>query len=152
MRRLIAGVVLVAMLMLFVAVVTRTSEKRAEGRKTTMAFVVAVECPCGGGCEAHARTASDYEPAFAEAEGSVLKLPSRHVVSQRSDNEWNSSTVTNSGLKTGYVNNSTLRSEPWSGHVLKLPHYDSDEGMKGTTIHGASEALTQKGHFSVGVL
>lgn len=145
MRKFAAGVVLAAMLALFVAFVTRTSEKRAASQETTRAFVYTVENPCVGVCEAHAQAACDYEAPLAEAESNVLKLPSRHVVSQRSYMEWNS--IINSGLRTGHVINTELR----PGHVLKLP-YESRPHTKGTTIHGASEAAHVRGHFSVGVL
>ncbi len=147
MKRFAAGVVLAALLALFVARITSTPEA-ARDRGTRTVLMVAVECPCSGVCEVHAQTACDYAAHAAEAEvRAVLKLPSRHAVSQRSDTHWNSLTVINSGLRTGHVINTELR----AGRVLKLPYYEGAEGTK-ATIHDASEAASMKGHFSVGVM
>lgn len=145
MRKFAAGVVLAALLALFIAAVTRTSEKRTEGQETVTVLHVTVECPSQGECATHAQMAGHYEAPSAEAESNVLKLPSRHAVSQRSYMEWNSRT--DSGLRTRHVINTELR----PGRVLKLP-YESRPYTKGTTIHGVSEAHNKKGHFSVGVL
>jgi hypothetical protein len=117
MRRVAAGVVLAALLMLLASVVTRTSEKSGRStpdRETPTVLMVTVECPCGGECDAHARVVADYSD---EAEvGAVLKLPIRNVVSPRGYIERHSRT--DSGLRTGYVLNTDLR----AGRVLKLPH------------------------------
>ena len=124
MRRFAAGVLLAAMLMLFVAVVTRSEETRAEGQETTM-LVAAVECPCQGGCESHASMVCDYAPEYDEAEVTVLKLPTevedsaKHELVKRKLHGFNPVTI------------------------LKPPRYVTEK---------ASEAANVRGYPNVGVL
>ena len=166
MRRFAAGVVLAALLTLFVAIVTRTTERRVD-RGTATVLVVTVECPCGGVCEAHAEAASDLETQYAEAESRVLKLPLEHVVGQRSYNQVRD--VDSFGLGLGghdniidreprsrYVLDAVINHYRGTGRVLKLPRRSGRLNVNYSygkiNMYDASAASVRMGRFSVGVL
>lgn len=171
MRRLAALVMFVAILTLFVAVVTRTEESRSPDRGTTTVLMVAVECPCGGECEAHAKVASDLELEYAEAEGCVLKLPVRNVVGQRSDTQVNDESVVvcsrlieahgydtaNHGSRSWYSHDVIGNNrERGVRHTLKLPRrggcLNVNDSYGTVYMYDTNAASARTGRFSAGVL